>query len=139
MSMVKTPVEIAEEVPAAPVEAPGTGTKKRRVRAALREFGQRLARTRVLVKLGEMADRSFDEPVGTKARFCSVCRPHLQVTRIIRRVRLVSVCGVHNRSGRLACWQQNVVMAPPRAKHMPDSVRHLPKQGFSLSLDSPAN
>jgi hypothetical protein len=76
MSMLKTPAEIDEDTPVTTAEVPGTTTKKHTAGDALREIGQRLVRARVLVKLGEMADRSFDEPVGTKARFCSVCRPH---------------------------------------------------------------
>ena len=58
MSMVKTPVEIDEETLAAAAEVPGTEAKRHAVGVALREAGQRLARMRVLVKLGEMTDRA---------------------------------------------------------------------------------
>jgi Arc/MetJ family transcription regulator len=58
MSTVKTPVEIDEEPLAAAAEVPGAKMKKPAVGAALREGGQRLARMRVLVKLGEMTDRA---------------------------------------------------------------------------------
>ena len=58
MSTVKTPVEIDEEALAAAAEVPGTKAKRHAVGAALREAGQRLARMRVLVKLGEMTDRA---------------------------------------------------------------------------------
>ena len=76
MSMVKAPVEVDDEVPAAGTEVIGT-TTKRGVGAVLRQAGQRLVRMRIMVKLGEMADRAYvDEVIGTKPRFCSVCRPH---------------------------------------------------------------
>ena len=58
MSTVKTPVEIDEEALATAAEVPGTKTKRHAAGAALREAGQRLARMRVLVKLGEMTDRA---------------------------------------------------------------------------------
>jgi Arc/MetJ family transcription regulator len=58
MSTVKTPVEIDEEALAAAAKVPGTKTKRHAVGAALRETGQRLARMRALVKLGEMTDRA---------------------------------------------------------------------------------
>jgi hypothetical protein len=75
MSMVKTPVEIDEEALAPAPEVPGVKTNKY-MAGALHKLGQRLAR--ILIKLGEMADKSnFDEVNGTKPRFCSVCRPHL--------------------------------------------------------------
>jgi hypothetical protein len=83
MSMVKTPVEIDEEALAPAPEVPGTKPSKHMVGAALHELGRRLSR--ILVKLGEMADKSdFDEVNGTKPRFCTVCRPHLQLTKIRR-------------------------------------------------------
>jgi hypothetical protein len=76
MSMLKAPVEVDEEVLATGTEVIGT-TTKRGVGAVLREAGQRLVRMRIMVKLGEMADRAYsDEVIGTKPRFCSVCRPH---------------------------------------------------------------
>ena len=78
MSMVKSPVEIHEEALATAVEVPGADPGKHTVGAALRRAGQRLVRTRLMVKLGEMADRGdFDEYTGTERRFCTVCRPHL--------------------------------------------------------------
>ena len=58
MSTVKTPVEIDEEALPTAAEVPGTKTKRHAVGATVREAGQRLARMRVLVKLGEMTDRA---------------------------------------------------------------------------------
>jgi Arc/MetJ family transcription regulator len=58
MSTVKTPVKIDQEALATAAEAPGTKTNKHAAGAALRAAGQRLARLRVLVKLGEMTDRA---------------------------------------------------------------------------------
>lgn len=77
MSMVKSPAEIHVEALATAMEAPGTDPGQHTVRAALRRAGRRLVRTRLMVKLGEMADRvDLDTYAGTERRFCSMCRPH---------------------------------------------------------------
>lgn len=70
MGMVKTPVEIDEEVLAAAAEVLGTKTKKDTVNAALREVSQRLVRLRALARLGEMADGGdFDEFLANKTAY----------------------------------------------------------------------
>jgi Arc/MetJ family transcription regulator len=70
VTMVKTPIEIDQEVLALAAEVLGTRTKKDTVNAALREVGQRLIRLRALARLGDMADRGdFDEFLGNKVAY----------------------------------------------------------------------